>query len=519
MAKISELLFQVDNGQLTMPEFQRGWVWKKKNVKEFFESLYNDYPVGSLIVWPIQSRDGRPLDSVIDGQQRLSTLYAVLRGKKPPWLTVHDVSEWDLHFNLENEEFEFASAERKVDPLWVSVTRVCNDTQWWYEQSETADWSATEKARYSQRISKIANLCSKDIFLSRLPEKVQAADAVDVFAIVNRAGTKVSEGDLILGQISLEWPEARETIEKRLGQWRDAGFEVPLEWLLHAMSAYLSSYKNIEYDSVIKSRRAELEDCYRRVAQATEELQNLLRDRLGFDQSQINKFNMGLVPIVSAHLRNGIAMTVEAVQPYLGWWLLGTLWRRWSADVKTRVNADLRIVAEDEGVEGLMRELRSRSEGLKLTPAHFEVKQSPSQGALRLMRIMTRRCGARSLCSGLGLSFEHVGDLAGLQIHHIFPRALLRKREVPKKQIDQVANLAFIRHGENLKLGAKVPVNYLPEYENKNPGVLASQWIPQDRSLWHPDRYQGFLEARRDLLAEAANNFLGGLLGKPLSEF
>ncbi len=519
MAKISELLFQVDSGQLTMPDFQRGWVWKKKNVLEFFHSLYHECPVGSLIVWPTKTADGQPRDSVIDGQQRLSTLYAVLRGKKPPWFTVHDLSTWDLHFNLESEDFEFASAERKEDPLWVSVTRVCDDTRWWYEQSDTVEWSATEKARYSQRISKLTSLCSKEIFVSRLPATIDVAGAVNVFSIVNRAGTKVSEGDLILGQISLEWPEARETIEKRLDQWRNAGFEVQLEWLLHVMSAYLSSYKSIEYDSVIKTRRVKLEDCYKRVAQATEELQNLLRDQLGFDQSQTTKFNMGLVPVVSVHLRNGADITVESTRQYLGWWLLGTLWHRWSADVKNRINADLRAFSEGEGVDGLMCELRSRSEGLKLTPAHFEVKQSPSQGALRLMRIMTRRCGARSLRSGLGLSFEHVGDLAGLQMHHIFPRALLRKLNVPKKQIDQVANLAFIRQGENLKLGAKAPMDYLPEYENKNPGVLTSQWIPQDRSLWHPKRYQGFLEARRSLLAEAANSFLGDLLGKPLTEF
>ncbi|MCY4175038.1 MAG: DUF262 domain-containing protein [Acidimicrobiaceae bacterium] len=519
MAKISELLFQADNGQLTMPDFQRGWVWKKQHVKKFFNSLYRDYPVGSLIVWPIKSNDGRPLDSVIDGKQRLSTLYAVIRGKQPPWLTDHDVSAWDLHFNLESEEFDFASKKRIEDPLWVSVTRVCNDTQRWYEQSGALDWNASEKARYYPRINKLTNLCSKEIFVSRLPERIDAAGAVNVFSIVNRAGTEVREGDLILGRISLTWSEARETIEKRLGQWRDSGFEVPLEWLLRAMSAYLSNYQFIEYDHILTTDRPKVEDCYKRVAQATEELQNLLRDQLGFDQSQTTMFNMGLVPIVSAHLRNGVDMTVEAARPYLGWWLLGTLWRRWSADVKTRVNADLRVVSEDEGVEGLMRELRSRSEGLKLAPAHFEVKRSPSQGALRLMRIMTRRCGARSLCSGLGLSFEHVGDLAGLQMHHIFPRALLGKLEVPKKQIDQVANLAFIRQGENLKLGAKAPVDYLPEYEDKNPGVLASQWIPQERSLWRPNRYSDFLEARRRLLAEAANSFLEDLLGRPLTEF
>lgn len=517
MATISELLFKVDNGQLTMPDFQRGWVWKKRNVTEFLDSLYHEYPVGSIIMWPTNGGDGRLLDYVIDGQQRLSTLYAVIRGGKPPWLKDHDVSAWNLLFNLEEEKFDVATRERLEDQRWVSVTRACSGTQWWFEQLSDMCWPSTEQAKYSQRISRLSGLPSKEIFVSRLPEKMAVADALRVFRIVNRAGTKVRDGDLILGQISMKWPDARDVVEKRLGQWRANGFDVPVEWLLHAMAASLKN--RMEYDALIEADSAEVEQGYKRIVQATEELQNLLRDQLGFDQSQTVKFNMGLIPIVAARMRNGGSPRIENDRQYLGWWLLGTLWYRWSSDTRNRVNDDLSVVNNGEGVDGLMRELRRRSEGLRLTPEHFAVKQSPSQNALRLLRIMTRRCGARSLGNGLGLAFEHVGNLAGLQMHHIFPRALLRELGEPRKQIDQVANLSFIRHDDNLRIGARAPADYLPDYEDKKPDVLASQWIPQDRRLWKPDRYRDFLEARRRLLAEAANDFLSGLLGRSLTEF
>ncbi|MXZ99096.1 MAG: DUF262 domain-containing protein [Acidimicrobiaceae bacterium] len=517
MATISELLFKAENGQLAMPDFQRGWVWKRRNVTEFLDSLYHEFPVGSIIVWPTNGADGRLLDCVIDGKQRLSTLYAVIRGSKPPWLKDHDESAWNLLFNLEEERFDVATRARLEDQRWVSVTKACGGTQWWFEQLNDMHWQSTEQAKYSQRISRLSGLPSKEIFVSRLPEKMAVADALRVFQIVNRAGTKVREGDLILGQLSLKWPEAREILEKRLGQWRANGFDVPVEWLLHSMAADLDN--RMEYDALVEAEGGAVEECCTRIVHATEELQNLLRDQLGFDPSQITKFNMGLIPIVASRLRAGGSLGIEEDRRYLGWWLLGTLWRRWSSDTRNRVNEDLSVVNSDEGVDGLMRELKRRSEGLSLTPEHFAVKQSPSQNALRLMRIMTRRCGARSLGNGLGLAFEHVGDLAGLQIHHIFPRALLRKMGEPNKQIDQVANLSFIRHDDNLKLGAKAPVDYLLEYEDKNPGVLASQWIPKDRSLWKPDRYRDFLEARRRLLAQAANDFLSDLLGRPLKAF
>jgi hypothetical protein len=516
MPTISDLLFSADNGQLKMPEFQRGWVWKRKNVKELFDSLYRGYPIGSIIVWPTFGDDGRPYDSVIDGQQRLSTLYAVVRGAKPPWFKGQDESALvDLLFNLQKEEFDYATKARRREPLWVGVTKVIQDPEWWFGRLPEMKLEPTLAAEYTQRITRLSNLSSKELLVSRLPDKTSVEDAYRVFKVVNRAGTTVSEGDLVLGQISLKWQDAREIIEKRIGRWSSDSFEVPLEWLLHSMAAVLGN--GIEYDDLVRANRDRIEQSYNTIVEATEDVQNLLRDQLGFDRGQATRFNTGLIPVAMARVARGGSSSITADRRLLAWWLLGTLWRRWSSDTRNRVNRDLRIVADGEGVEGLMRELRKRSEGISLQADHFEVRRGPSQSALRLMRVMTRRCGARSLGNGLSLSFEHAGDLAGLQAHHIFPRALLREQNELPKRIDEVANLAFIRHDDNLAIGARAPTDYLPEMEERNPGVLASQWIPPDRELWKPARYRDFLAVRRGMLAESANDFLARLLGRSLT--
>ncbi len=235
MATIQELLFQADNAQLRMPEFQRGWVWKRKNVRELFNSLYHGYPIGSIIVWPMKADDGRLVDSVIDGQQRLSALYGVIRGSKPHWSTDHDENALaNLMFGLEEEQFDYATRERLDDPLWISVTEICLNPERWFERLPELALEASTQAEYTHRITRLTNLASKEVFVSRLPDKTGVEDAYRVFKVVNRAGTNVSEGDLVLGQISLKWYDAREVVEKRLDQWAGNGFEVPLEWLLHA---------------------------------------------------------------------------------------------------------------------------------------------------------------------------------------------------------------------------------------------------------------------------------------------
>jgi hypothetical protein len=80
-----------------------------------------------------------------------------------------------------------------------------------------------------------------------------------------------------------------------------------------------------------------------------------------------------------------------------------------------------------------------------------------------------------------------------------------------RSQVNAVANFCFLTQETNLKIGKRRPEDYFEEVEDRHPGALASQWIPQDRSLWQIDRYGDFLAARRQLLAEAANAFLGQL--------
>jgi hypothetical protein len=103
-----------------------------------------------------------------------------------------------------------------------------------------------------------------------------------------------------------------------------------------------------------------------------------------------------------------------------------------------------------------------------------------------------------------------------LQVHHFFPRALLRKQGVPQSKIDTFANYVVIRRDTNLEAGTYEPSTYLPRFFRKMgraAGRLRSQvdrqCIPGDVALWRVERYDDFLAARRDMLAEAANKSLG----------
>lgn len=131
--QISQILYKIDSGDIALPEFQRGYVWTRDQVRAFFQSLYRGYPIGGFLTWSTKAEsastrgDGPEKDGTVqlllDGQQRVTTLYGVTQGHSPRFFEGNQAALTGLHFNLETETFEFyAPAKMKDNPLWVDVT-------------------------------------------------------------------------------------------------------------------------------------------------------------------------------------------------------------------------------------------------------------------------------------------------------------------------------------------------------------------------------------------------------------
>ena len=138
--KIGFLLDSVDHGTVVLPEFQRGYVWSRDQVKGLVQSLYQRFPVGGLLIWntradttDLRGADGLGSDNVkllLDGQQRVTSLYGVMRGKPPQFFEdpEREKSFTGLYFHLDRETFEFYRPNTMAgDPLWISVTDLMLD--------------------------------------------------------------------------------------------------------------------------------------------------------------------------------------------------------------------------------------------------------------------------------------------------------------------------------------------------------------------------------------------------------
>src|SRR5690625_877071 len=137
MPTLLTLLDQTDHETLLLPEFQRGYVWTRDQVRGLFRSLYRGYPVGSLLTWETDAGSttlrGSQVSTgirrvLLDGQQRITSLYGVIRGQAPRFFEGRTEPFTGLYFDAVDEVFEFyAPAKMKADPRWFDVSALFAD--------------------------------------------------------------------------------------------------------------------------------------------------------------------------------------------------------------------------------------------------------------------------------------------------------------------------------------------------------------------------------------------------------
>lgn len=111
--------------------------------------------------------------------------------------------------------------------------------------------------------------------------------------------------------------------------------------------------------------------------------------------------------------------------------------------------------------------------------------------------------------TGLAISEKLFGKAHALQFHHIFPKSLLRKLGFDRKEINEIANLAFIGGKTNRNISNKEPKKYLIDVvEKRGEEILEHHNLPVDTELWELDNYQEFLNYRRNQLVKTINSFI-----------
>ena len=524
--KLTTILDQIDMGSIALPEFQRGYVWNRDQVRNLMSSLYRGHPVGSLLVWETQTEqvtdhargEGKlaagTVKLLLDGQQRITSLYGLIRGKAPEFFEGNTQSFTGLYFNFKEEDFAFYMPTRmENNPFWINVTELMQQGPGPFCGAiyTNPDLTKEEAGTYNNRLNAIYNIKERDFHIEEVSGADKTVDeVVEIFNNVNSGGTKLSQGDLALARICAAWPNARDELNSRLARSESAGFKFKLDWLLRCVTSVLTNESTFTGLKDVSTER--FKKGLQNSEKSIDTLLNVITSRLGLDHHRV----LGSIyafPLMTRYLdQRGSHFPNHQERDQLLYWYVHTmLCGRYSSSIESNLRKDLTAISSPEGsLDQLIEQLRQNRGDLRITANDFG-SWSVASRFYPMLYLLTRVCGARNWEDDVNLSKHMLGRLASLEVHHIFPKSKLYEKGYERAEVNAIANFTFLTKETNLTVSNRDPEEYFAHYEEKHPGTLASHWIPTDPTLWKYENYPDFLAARRELLAKAANAFLDSL--------
>ena len=552
---IETLVEKIRSGELRLPEMQRRYVWRAPRVRDLLDSLYRGYPSGSILIWetdnPQPSRDldirqdGSPYFAhklLLDGQQRLTSLSAILRGE--PVHVRGRKRPIDILFNLDHPDslYEYQEVEEETDeeddtednddqdltvleriqnrtfvvaskaiaqmPNWVSVTDIFSSTgdSKILKKAGVASFDDPRHDKYTERIQKVRAIKKYMYSVNVLSKDLQYEEVAEIFVRVNSLGVKLRGSDLALAQITARWPSSLKLFEEFQEECEESSMDLDLGTLVRTLTVFATNQSR--FARVSQLSLASLQEAWEKTRRGISFAVNFLKTRAHIeDESLLSSPLFFIVIAYYSQLKNEHLSEAE-IRGLVRWVYLANARGRYSrGSSESLLDADLRALERGGSPADLIETLRQQLGRLDIEPADF-IGKGFNSSLFPLVFLVLRERGATDWQTGMGITTAAQGKQHKIQYHHIFPKALLKDR-YDSKLINEIANMAFISARTNQRISNKKPSDYLLDViEKQGQGALERQAIPLDVSLYDIANFESFLVERRQLLAGVINDFL-----------
>ena len=302
----------------SFPLFSANTCGKRDDAKLLMESLIRAYPTGTMLTWetnhPPELKGSHVYDErqgavkiLLDGQQRITTLYMLIKGHLPPYYSLDEIvtDTRGLHVNVETLDLEYYSKIRmENEPRWVDITDVFQKRsrpRKLVKEIEEAEFkiSGDQEDLIHENFAQILSVLDREFPEQIVPVRATIREAIDIFYKVNAGGVALTDAELALAQISGYWPQARERFKAKLEKLRKEGFSFKLDFIVYVLLGIL-------YHNGSDMRRLHTHDNDQKLREVWEKLDtkvldyvaNLLRSHAFVDHSDEINSIYALVPII-----------------------------------------------------------------------------------------------------------------------------------------------------------------------------------------------------------------------------
>lgn len=559
------LLHYIEIGDIGLPDIQRPFVWSNAKVRDLFDSMYRGFPVGYLLFWENDEVAGArqigtdnkqhrvPARLIVDGQQRLTSLYAVFRGR-PVVDDDYRERRIEVAFRPRDGRFEVADAAIRRDPEWLpNISAVWQRGSSYHviedflaKQRDRGGVSEQDKATICANIDRLFDLRRYPFTALEVAPTVDEEQVADIFVRINSEGVRLNQADFILTLMSVFWDEGRAALESFCRKARKAPspsdpptpfnhfiqpdpdqllrVAVALGFWRGRLKSVYQVLRGKDPDTgVFSPERRDAQFGMLQRAQATVlDLTNWHQFMsclvgAGFRSGEMVSSQNALLFAYAFYLigRRHFGLAEHRLQKLIGrWFFAASLTGRYTGSPETVMDGDLnRIRAAKDGdsfaevLEETMASELTNDFWSQTLPAKLD-SSSARNPELFAYVAAQNRLGAPVL-----FSHKKVGDMLdptvrakkkALERHHLFPRAWLEAQGIDDlKKINQVANFALLEWPENLSIRDAAPTEYVAKLR---PRFSDEDWTQMQKLHALPDGwpdmpYERFLHERRKLMA------------------
>lgn len=561
---LAKLIEDIDVGEIGLPDIQRPFVWTKAKVRDLFDSMYSGFPVGYLLFWANAGANGArqigadgkqsvPRLLIVDGQQRLTSLYAVLKG-----IAVVDedfrTERIKIAFRPRDQLFAVPDAAVERDPefipdisqLWIGPLNRNRFVRVFLDRlSDSRQLTEEEEDRLTDAIDQLYDLQSYPFTALELSSAIDEEKVAEVFVRINSKGVSLNQADFILTLMSVWWDEGRKELEAFSRDSRLPSTAEPSPFnhfiqphpdqmlrvaiglgfrrgQLRAVYSLLRGRDPEAGENSPQQRNAQFEQLQR--AQAyTLDLTNWheflkVLIRAGFRGSGMITGENALLYAYVIFLigKRDFQVPHETLRDVIArWFFMAALTGRYSSSPESQVESDLarlRGLTTAEEFTTALDQIVSDT----LTADFWEITlpNALATSAARSPSLYAYYAALNLLDARVLLSTMRVHQLfdpalkakkTALERHHLFPKAFLQSQGIESlKDVNQIANFALLEWPKNIAIAAEDPATYWPAYSQSLGQAELEQmhfWhaLPRD---WHTMAYEDFLSARRRLLAD-----------------